>query len=62
MASTDTENTFSVHNPFSIQTHTHLTKCHEILTQVVARQNNAMNYLVLQGSYENAEWAAWSQS
>lgn len=36
MASTDTENIFSVHNPLSTPTHTHMTTCHKILSPVVA--------------------------
>lgn len=36
VASTSTENTFSVDKRLSKQTSTHLTKCHKILIQVVA--------------------------
>lgn len=54
--------TFSAHNPLRIQTHTHLTKSHEIPTQVVTLSNNTTNCLVFQGSHENARWSAWGQS
>lgn len=62
MACTDTENIFSVHNPLSIPTHTHLTKCHEILTPVVALSRQCQELSGVTGEPENAQWAAWSQS